>query len=321
MLAQITDLKSFIGVPPSDSSQDSKLLLCLLGADRAVKKFCKQAFEFQLNVWYPPERALGGEAIVLPETPVVTYQLTGNITNGLATITGLSSTTGLVVGMTAVVTTNVNNQTMQPFPNGATIQSIQAPSQVTLTGAATQSIANATIIFGLSMWWDPSGVFGTGQGTDAGGPYGATTFLYPGIDYALQIDSVDGVTSKSGKIIRLGNVMALAGMAGTWNSFGGTWGGLNARGTLTANLKPIWPNWPPGALKVLFASGYTSIPSDLTVATCGLAAWMWQNSMNGLLQTGSESFNGESYGIAALQKDPSLGSVRQILSRYKKVSM
>lgn len=330
MLSSVPQFKVFLGQASAcgcdTGCNDDQLSLALVAASEIIQKYCKRNFAAQTTVQYPFR--LGGEAIVLQDTPVLSYRLTGNIQSGLATITGLSSTSSLMVGMPAIVSSNVNQQTNQPFPNAATIASIDSSSQVTMDGTATASLTGATIIFGLTMWADPNGSFGSGPGTDPSGPYGPTTLLYPGIDYALQRDGPDGMTSKSGKIIRLGGTFGLLGMAGAWSPYGGTWSGLNGRGTLSANLKPLWPNWPPGSIKVLATTGFTTIPQDLQAACNGLAAWIVRNASTGLVQIQSESISlGGSISTtvdkatAALRESPALGSVRQILSRYRYVSL
>lgn len=67
--------------------------------------------------------------------------LTGNTSSGSAVITGLSSTTGLAVGMKAVGST---------VPPGATVQSIDSASQVTLTsGVGVTAGTGVTLRFGV----------------------------------------------------------------------------------------------------------------------------------------------------------------------------
>jgi len=339
----LNTLKIFIGIPASDSSQDAKLSAILYAADQVVKKYCKRLFETAQYVWYPPEPRLGGEAIVVEETPILCYLSTGTITSGQATITGLPDTSKLLVGMTATVAAQ-SNQTVQPFPNAATIVSIDSSSQVTMSGNATANVPNVPILFGFSMWFDPNGSFGMGPGTNPGGPYQAPQLLLQGIDYALQRDQPDG-TSGSGKVIRLASVFGFLGMGGAWNPYGSTWGGLNERSTLSAPLKPLWPTWPPGSFKIMYAAGLgvgaaaptatnpnggnlptnTTIPYDLTTAVNGVASWMWNNASTGLLQVTSESFQGYSMAIRpamdALKSSPELGSTRQILSRYRRLAM
>lgn len=308
-----------------------------MAADAAVKNYCKRAFETNLYTWYPPETRLGGEAIVVEETPVLYYVMSGTVTQGAAQITNLSSTTNLLVGMPTLLTTGVNNQTVQPFPNGATIQSIDSDSQVTMTGNATYSVSGASFSFGLALWFDPNGSFSAGQGTDPSGPYGPTTLLYQGIDYAVQRDAPDN-TCRSGKLVRLNSAFGFLGMGGAWNPYGSSWGGLNMRGTLTAPLKPLWPNWPPGSFKVVYAAGYgtgatapdglmpanTTIPQDLTIATTFLAAYMFNNADTGMVQITHESFQGYDRQLlnntmyGTLKQVPELGSVRQLLSRWRR---
>jgi hypothetical protein len=315
-------LKTSVGILLSDVTQDDRLSLFLFASDAAIKKYVKRNLELSIVTEYPYR--LGGEAIVLEQTPVQSYRVVGSISSGSAQITNLVSTTNLLVGMTAIVASN-SNQTVQPFPNAATIISVDSTTQVTMSAAATANVPSVPINFGCSVWYDPNGGYGDGPGTNPGGPYAAPSLLLPGIDYSLQRDSADGMTSNSGKLIRLASVFAFLGMGGAWNPYGSTWGGLNERATLSAPLKPLWPNWPPGSIRVMYAAGYTSIPQDLTTACNGLATWMWRNAVSGLIQMSRSSFNGYSASIIQamdwLKAEGELGGVRAILSHYRKVAI
>lgn len=324
MLSTVGSFKVSIGWPGADTSQDTRFTQFVNAADAALKQYVKRQLEAGNYVHYPFR--LGGESIVLPETPVLSYRLTGTVTSGQPTITGLSSTSSLFAGMPVVVLQNASSPTTQPFPNGATVQSIDSLSQVTLTGTASYSASGVPIIFGLSMWLDPAGAFGDGPGSDPSGPFGPVNLLYPGIDYALQRDQPDG-TSKSGKVVRLGSVLGTFGMAAGWGAYGSSWGGIQTRGTLSGSLPPLWGKWPPGSLRIVYSAGFSpaNIPADLVAAENALAAWMWNAADRGLIQVQSESFNGYSLSVAsavdALKTAPELGSTRQLLSRWRRVSI
>lgn len=340
ILTDFFTVKLLVGIDPTDTSQDLKIQFLAQGADAAVKQYCKRQLETGIYTHYPRDVRLGGEAMIMAEAPIRAFILSGNIVEGEATITGISSTGSLAVGMTAITIGGApgSSQITQPFPNAATIQSVDSSSQVTMTGNASYSSANQQLLFGCSLWFDPNGSFGAGPGTDPTGPYGSTTLLYPGIDYTLQLDPPDNL-ARAGKLIRLASAFGFLGMGGAWNPYGSSWGGLNARGTLTAPLKPLWPNWPPGSFRLMYCAGYgygatppagmmpvsTTIPADLSAATAMLAAWMFRNADTGGVQYQSESFQGYSGNVAQfvdpLKSDDALGSVRQMLSRYRKLAI
>lgn len=72
---------------------------------------------------------------------------TGNVTSGAAKITGLSSTTGIQVGMTAVST---------GVPIGATVLSVDSASQVTLNTPSIGSYTGASMTFGFEAYALPA---------------------------------------------------------------------------------------------------------------------------------------------------------------------
>lgn len=336
MLSDIVQLKTFLSIPLDDTSQDGTLGQLLGAADAAVKRYCKRLLETQVIVEYPLLRN-GGEALTLEQTPVLSYRLTGNIQNGQPTITGLSSTSNLIAGMPVLQAIGSNGPATQPFPNGVTILSIDSATQVTLTGNATATQTGVPFIFGLALWYDPQGSYGDGIGSDPTGPFGETSLLRAGLDYALQRDQPDG-SSKSGKLTRLASAFGFLGMAGDWGSFGSAWGGLQSRGTLSGPLKPLWPSFPPGSVKAVYAAGLgqgsgagtllpsnTTIPADLTSAVNAVAAWMFNNADTGLVQIQSENFQGYGSSLAqaldALKSEGELGTTRQTLSHFRKVTI
>lgn len=348
MLCDYTQVKNLIGLPPgtTDTTLDAKIQLVTVAADATVKDYCKQRLETSVITEYPI--LLGGTSICLNEKYAQSYRLTGNIVNGLATITGLSSTSNLLVGMPVLQAIVVNSSvTTQPFPNGTTIQSVDSSSQVTLTNTCTAASQNGVLLdFGLALWYDPNGYYGDGIGSDPAGPFGPATLLRQGLDFALQRDNpndISGNVSKSSKLICLGIGSGLVGMVGTAGFYGGFWGdgvmmGGVGRGGLSARLPPLWPRYPQGAVKAVYAAGLgagasapnglmpssTTIPSDLTMATALLGVWMWRNADTGGMLVPNESYQGYSGSVApaidALKTAAELGSIRQILSRYRRLA-
>ena len=341
MLSDYVQLKNALSIPDSDLTQNAQLQQAVVAADAAVKQYCKrQSLETSVLVEYPLLRN-GAEALVLNETPVRCYTLTGNITNGAATITGLSSTSNLVVGMPVLQAISQNNPvTTQPFPNGVTILSVDSSSQVTLTGNCTAaSQSGLPFVFGLAMWIDFEGSYGDGIGSSSDGPFGTATLRYLGRDYSLQRDQPDG-TSKSGKLTCLIGFWGLSSIAGSgwgWGWAGGGYGwSANGNIPLSVGLKPQYPTFPPGSVKVVYCAGLgvgatapdgqlptnTTIPADLTAATNMLAAWIYNNTDSGGIQYQSESYQGYNESVAQavdwLKTEGDLGHARRLLSRYRR---
>ena len=327
MLSSVQSLKQFLEVDSADVTNDDKLSQALAASDAAIKNYVKRGLEAAVLVEYPLLRN-GAEALVLNETPVLSYRLTGNIISGQPTITGLSSTAGLLVGMPALQALSINNSpTTQPFPNNAVIGSVDSSSQVTMTANATATLTGIPFIFGLAVWLDMAGDYGDGIGSDPTGPFGPSTLLYAGRDYTLQRDQPDG-TSKSGKLTIKG--YPFGGLGTGWGfDMGGAYGmyglgaGMGMQGPLSTRTRPQWPAYPPGCVKVVYAGGYTAIPADLTQACNQLAAWFFENDDAGGLQKQSESFQGYNASVAQavdwLKSEGALGETRRILSRYRRV--
>jgi hypothetical protein len=97
------------------------------------------------------------------------------------------------------------------------------------------------------------------------------------------------------------------------------WGGLRNWGVTPA----YWPRIP-GCVKVTYTNGYAAIPADLQMAVIELAAWLRRNAKLGGMVVNSESWNGDSYSLDAMQVEaygalqmPGLGTTRQLLAAYR----
>lgn len=163
-----------------------------------------------------------------------------------------------------------------------------------------------------SIYLDDDGYFG--QGTD---PFPSSTLLTAGSDYAIVLD--DGAGSVSGRVLRLGGI----GSGGTGGEYGWWppgWGFTTPMGSLAmSGRRPaVWPAGK-GNLKVTYTAGFTTIPSDLSYATAQLAVWLWRAAPHGGQTATSESFLDANYSLAAIQSVPDLGTIRQLLSKYRDV--
>jgi len=144
--------------------------------------------------------------------------------------------------------------------------------------------------------------------------FGDDTILVLGVNYL--VDAENGILR-----------MYLMPQLGWWlfpqgNQLGPTiyWGGLSRSGVVPA----YWPRIP-GSVKVTYTNGYSSIPADLQMATCQLAAAIFRNSpLGGNLMATSDSYidvtesysqiQVEAYGLLQL---PALGTTRQLLAAYR----
>lgn len=321
MLATLDQVKTAIFLPASSTAQDSQLTQLLIGCDAAIKKYCKQNFESQNITDYPIVARLGQAKLITREAPVRCVFLSGTLTNGSPTITGLTgtgpySTSQLVVGQ-AVAQTG-NNTVLTAIPAFTTVSGISG-STVTMSQNATAS-GTFNLVFGLNVYLDIGAFYGQGTSAYQNGPNNSSQ-LFIGKDYAIEVDSNDG-SSSQGSLLMVGSGMM--GGSFLWMFPGGGFGaGYGRRGSLTTPLPPTWPKMP-GCVRIDATTGYSSIPADLTQACVGLCVWSWQNILSGLLQTNSEGFNGESVSVEVekgLKSNPALGTVRQMLSRYRRTSI
>ena len=107
---------------------------------------------------------------------------------------------------------------------------------------------------------------------------------------------------------------------GTWGAGYSPWGwpGLTRRGT-------SWAGWPkvPGCVKVTYTGGYTTIPTDLRVAVCSMAAYILLTTETGGLVSTNTSYIDTSIGAGFLSENlargnvPALGSARSVLDSYR----
>ena len=298
-LTTLAEVKLLLGV--SDASQDVPLSLALAAADGVAKAYCKRDLERRVYTEY--RDGPGTPDLVLRQRPARVYLLAGNLTAGSAVVTGLSSTSDLAAGLPASLYDHV--------ASGSTVASVDSPTQVTLSAAATRTGAAQTIAFGIAAWVDAAGFYGAGVQ-----PFAARQEVFHGRDYVLTLDG--GPTSgKSGLLRRLGGGPALA-RQGDW------WWPLapGGRGTLTARLPSAWA---PGVgnIKIAYTAGYTAaeVPADLKLAVGELAVWIYRYAPQGGVLVVGEHYEDFGYQLGKLHSEPDLASVRQILTRYRSVSL
>lgn len=140
------------------------------------------------------------------------------------------------------------------------------------------------------------------------GAFASTTLLTEGTDYALRLDGTVWGTSTacshSGLLLRLRTVWQEAPRSFQVQR-------------LTPEVGPVHGN-----VKVVYTAGYATIPDDLKLAVAQLVAWLKLTAPLGGHPLTSERIGDYSYELGALHRFsqiPELGSVRQILSRYRDV--
>lgn len=128
---------------------------------------------------------------------------------------------------------------------------------------------------------DPGAYWG-----DVAGAYAADTLLTAGTDYALRRDGngINGEVARSGIIVRIGK----------------RWAQINApSGYRNTNYQLLTQALDPaiGAVKIVYVSGYTTVPADVTQAVCFEVDAMRQKAGNGGQQVSGESLGEYSYSL------------------------
>lgn len=161
-----------------------------------------------------------------------------------------------------------------------------------------------------------------GQNTANGyTPFAANTQLTQGSDWIIEYDgSIGGSPASFCAILK-----RVGGSGGSGDNFG--W--YPQHGALPGSLTQPgrYPVWPVGSLniKVQYTAGFpaNAIPADLVQAVHELAAWLFKVAAHGGFPVQSESLADYSYSLAvnSLQGRPELGSIRQLLARYRRIAV
>ena len=154
-----------------------------------------------------------------------------------------------------------------------------------------------------SVYLDFNGHFGQGPSS----PFSSVTLLTQGVDYSLYLDETYPPNqplpwSRSGLLIHL---------RGNWPTLARYY----LPKSLTVDLSPAFGN-----IKVTYTAGYLTIPTDIQYAVAYLVSWMRRNiPVGGPLE--SETIGDYMYRIHynRFPQDPELGSVEQVISRYREV--
>lgn len=152
-----------------------------------------------------------------------------------------------------------------------------------------------------NVWEDHRGYSGQNPDVD----FDSTNLLEQGIDWMLDLDK-GGIVSHSGILIRLGTY---------WSEVPRTYW----RNKLVQEKVPSY-----GSIKVQYTAGYQTIPMDLQYAVCYLVSYMRRTiGMGGTML--SEKIGDYSYelfmGNWRGDKPPEIATVKQLLARYREVSI
>lgn len=169
----------------------------------------------------------------------------------------------------------------------------------------------------LTVFFDPAGYYG-----QVPGGFASTTQMTLGADYVLEVDSANGLVSKSARLLRIGGSATSTGFVGVWPEV--VW-----QGKLAARRRPTWP-LSYGSIKAVYYAGYGTvnghtgpgdfglIPPDLQGACEKLAALIARNKPSGG-EMSTESLGAYSYSIITGQQGnvAELDEIRAVLRNYR----
>lgn len=161
------------------------------------------------------------------------------------------------------------------------------------------------IAAGLTVYVDNSGRFGANPD---GAFDSSSTLLTYGTDYVLQLDGcLPGTSTKcsySGILERVGTI---------WPQ----------RAQYTPGQISLQPIDGLGNIKVAYTAGFPTVPNDIQMAVVTIAAYIRRCADKGG-PISSESLGGYSYSLASgamASTMPELGSVRQVVNKWREISV
>lgn len=296
-ITTVARLKSRLGIPPADTSEDVELGI-LLGQIEAA---CEASLGRKLAA-ATHTRILEGTGtpwLFLPDAPVTVFGATCAVVQGSTTLTlSAADASRTRSGMPIYAATGV--------PPGTTVAAV-GTTTLTLSAPATLSNPALWCVLGIEVREDATGLAAGGLSEDS---FGDTTVLTPGVQYVPRLDADDGVSS-SGMLERLG----------------GSWPRLRTRysGNLAGGL--IGPAPGRGNIRVVYRGGYEVIPMDIELAVMEAAALARASAKQGRLLS-SESYQGYSYGYGASPLDAAAiwsgyfaGPGGRVLARYRRIAV
>lgn len=324
MLATVQDLLNVPGMSLLAARPTAWTNSLLVAADYAVKTYLKRDMELTAYVQFYSGQ--NQEDLIIRQRPVWMAQTNlaaPSIGQSLpqGTITVLSTagfhpgtagnpnatppTIGIATGISTVTTVTYTGTTPTTFTGctGGT-GTMQNNAQAT----------NPFSVYSPVVWYDPTAA--RGQSPTA---FGVGTQMVLGAQYMVVTDK-EG-TGSTQAILPQGCQVSNRGLIKRWAGGGypimGWWFPQNYFGDKLAGVrKPIW-NIGDGCIKVAYTAGFVQPPPDLNYVTCQLVAQMVRIQPNGA-DMASENLGQYSYNV--LQGDPEMGSMRQILSRWRERS-
>jgi hypothetical protein len=260
------------------------LSLYVTEATASILSYC-QVNDFGLRVEIEILSGSNTPALVLRQLPIQSLAYTGNVTSASTVVSGMSSTAGLFASQSVF---------SQLFPAGTTIASVDSSSQVTLSQAATTSGTGATLAFGVAVWKDWNALGGSAYTAFAS----SSALLQEGSDYWVDYQQGPGSACWSGLV----------------NNANGYWvrPSVWKYGLITRQPGPA-----TGSIKVQYAAGFPTIPSDLQMACELLIAKARRSRLYGE-SVQSTGYEGASTSLASRQFvgliTPEIGA---LLGRYK----
>lgn len=289
-LSSLTAFKINLGVSASDTSQDDALNQALNAADAAVKRYCKRDLEDSVYTEYYSGK--GTRDLILRQRPVNVFSISSTTVADSTTVT--VTTTNLVAGMPVIGT---------GIPAGTTISTVGATT-IVISAAATAS-GTVTLLYGLEVRIDQTGYYGHGSSA-----FPTTSILTHGTEFVIKADET-GTRANGALLRKLSSTGAVTVQEEN----------RDYAGSLYAAPQPTWPIGS-GNIKVVYYAGYATIPEDLESAVLMWAAKMFDYAESG------DAYNSESLGdysytapIEMPGRPLDIGSIRQILQRYKEVSV
>ncbi len=146
----------------------------------------------------------------------------------------------------------------------------------------------------IQVWVDQNqGSFGQSPGSFSGAP------LVQGIDFCLQVDQADGISSRSGLLVALNN---------WWpRPYIRSWGSLSP-----------FPGPNMGNIKVVYYAGYTvdALPAVIRMA-CNLLITRLRYILPLGMALGSESYEERSIGLIDQQKDYLTSLIKPMIWNFR----
>ncbi len=254
-LTTLANMHTILGLPGTDSSIDALLNLYIGEATAVILDHVKRV-DFGLQPAITEiVSGYSTSVVALRQPPVYPATATGNTTIGSATITGLSTTTGLFVGQ-SVMGPGVPFGSMVASLSGSTIILGLSGQQTATPSLATATLTATPLAFGVAVYVDDNALGGWGSGA-----YGPGTQLTEGQDYYLNYVAGPGSACYEGVIYRPNGYFFRPG---------------RSIGLIEDFLGPGICN-----IKVVYSAGYAVIPSPVQSAAEMLVARMRQSRMYG----------------------------------------